>query len=226
MCATRSPPSCTKARSTPPSPPSTSRLGCRSRTSPTAPRWPSLPIGPSPAKGHACRLIVRRVEPTPGSQLALLANYAYHPFITDRPGDMVDLEADHRRHAEVENAIRDLKYGVGLNHLPSGRFGANAAWLGLNVIAHNLARWTSRIGGIDIETTRRHQRRHAADRARPAAPQKLRHHRHPPTPLPGHPRPPRPPPAAASPCTCPPAGPGPTSSTPCSTPSAPFELVT
>ena len=30
------------------------------------------------------------------------------------------MEADHRRHAEVENAIRDLKYGVGLNHMPSG----------------------------------------------------------------------------------------------------------
>ena len=27
--------------------------------------------------------------------------------------------AGHRRHAEIENAIRDLKYGVGLNHLPS-----------------------------------------------------------------------------------------------------------
>ena len=29
------------------------------------------------------------------------------------------------RHAEIENAIRDLKHGVGLNHLPSGRFAAN-----------------------------------------------------------------------------------------------------
>ena len=29
----------------------------------------------------------------------------------------------------IENAIRDLKYGVGLNHLPSGRFAANGAWL-------------------------------------------------------------------------------------------------
>ena len=35
---------------------------------------------------------------------------------------MLELEADHRRHAEIENAIRDLKYGVGLNHMPSGRF--------------------------------------------------------------------------------------------------------
>jgi hypothetical protein len=30
------------------------------------------------------RLIVRRVKPTPGSQLALFALYDYHPFITDR----------------------------------------------------------------------------------------------------------------------------------------------
>ena len=60
------------------------------------------------------RLIVRRVKPTPGSQLALFARYSYHGFITDRDGETLELEADHRRHAEVENAIRDLKYGVGL----------------------------------------------------------------------------------------------------------------
>ena len=75
------------------------------------------------------RLIVRRVKPTPGSQLALFASYSYHGFITDWDGDPLELEADHRRHAEIENAIRDLKYGVGLNHLPSGRFAANGAWL-------------------------------------------------------------------------------------------------
>ena len=86
------------------------------------------------------RLIVRRVKPTPGSQLALFANYSYHAFITDRDGETLELEADHRRHAEIENAIRDLKYGVGLNHLPSGRFPANGAWLTVQVIAHNLAR--------------------------------------------------------------------------------------
>ena len=77
------------------------------------------------------RLIVRRVKPTPGSQLALFARYSYHAFITDRDGETLELEADHRRHAEVENAIRDLKYGVGLNHMPSARFAANGAdWSG------------------------------------------------------------------------------------------------
>ena len=114
------------------------------------------------------RLIVRRVKPTPGSQLALFANYSYHAFITDRDGDTLELEADHQRHTEIENAIRDLKYGVGLNHLPSGRFPANGAWLAVQslprtrygVIAHNLARWTARIGlGEQLVTTKTLRRR-------------------------------------------------------------------
>jgi hypothetical protein len=37
-------------------------------------------------KGRVLRLIVRRVKPTPGSQLALFTAYDYHPFITDRQG--------------------------------------------------------------------------------------------------------------------------------------------
>ena len=114
------------------------------------------------------RLIVRRVKPTPGSQLALFAAYSYHGCITDRDGATLELEADHRRHAEIENAIRDLKYGVGLNHLPSGRFPANGAWLAVQslpstrygVIAHNLARWTARIGlGEPVVTTKTLRRR-------------------------------------------------------------------
>ena len=115
------------------------------------------------ADASAVRLIVRRVKPTPGSQLALFATYSYHAFITDRAGEMMELEAGHRRHAEIENAIRDLKYGVGLNHLPSGRFAANAAWLAVQVLAHNLARWTARLGlGAGIVTTRTLRRRYFA----------------------------------------------------------------
>jgi hypothetical protein len=97
-------------------------------------------------KAKPVRLIVRRVPPTPGSQLALYVDFSYHAFITNRTGPTLDLEADHRRHAEVEATIRDLKYGVGLNHLPSGRFGANGAWLAFNVMAHNLTRWAATIG--------------------------------------------------------------------------------
>ena len=100
------------------------------------------------------------MKPAPDSQLALFASYSYHAFITDRDGDTLELEADHRRHAEIKNAIRDLKYGVGLNHLPSGRFAANAAWLAVQIIAHNLARWTGRIAlGEAVATTKTLRRR-------------------------------------------------------------------
>jgi hypothetical protein len=117
------------------------------------------PFRPEPDAAPV-RLIVRRVRPTPGSQLALFANYSYHAFITDREGDTLELEADHRRHAEIENAIRDLKYGGGLNHLPSGRFPANGAWLAVQVMAHNLARWTGRIAlGEQVATTKTLRRR-------------------------------------------------------------------
>ena len=106
------------------------------------------------------RLIVRRVRPTPGSQLAAFVLYDYHALITDRDGETLVLEADHRRHAEIENAIRDLKYGMGLNHLPSGKFAANGAWLAVQVMAHNLARWTARLGlGAGIITTKTLRRR-------------------------------------------------------------------
>ena len=97
-------------------------------------------------KGIPVRLICRRTPPTPGSQLALFTTYDYHAFVCDREGDTLALEADHRRHAEIENVIRDLKYGVGLNHLPSGPFGANAAWLAFQVMAHNLGLWVNRLG--------------------------------------------------------------------------------
>lgn len=92
------------------------------------------------------RLIVRRVRPTPGSQLALDVVFAYHAILTDRDEPLLELEADHRAHAVVELAIRDLKAG-GLAHVPSGIFTANAAWLALAVLSHNLARWTLAAAG-------------------------------------------------------------------------------
>jgi hypothetical protein len=92
------------------------------------------------------RLIVRRVRPTPGSQLALDVVFDYHPLLTDRDDEMLTVEADHRAHASIELDIRDLKAG-GLAHVPSGKFTANAAWLALAVLAHNLGRWTLAAAG-------------------------------------------------------------------------------
>ena len=49
---------------------------------------------------------------------------------------------------------------MGLNHLPSGRFAANGAWLAIQVMAHNLARWTARIAlGEQVATTKTLRRR-------------------------------------------------------------------
>jgi DDE family transposase len=94
----------------------------------------------------AVRLIVRRVRPTPGSQLALFTAYDYHAFVTDRAGEKLQIEAEHRRHAIVEQSIAELK-SAGLAHLPSGRFMANAAWLALAVMAHNLGRAAGLLAG-------------------------------------------------------------------------------
>ena len=81
-----------------------------------------------------------------GSTPELFPNWRYHAVVTDRVGTTVWLDHDHRRHATVELCIRDLKAGVGLRHCPSGKFNANAAWLLVATLAHNLLRWIAAIG--------------------------------------------------------------------------------
>jgi len=102
-------------------------------------------------KRHArqVRLVVRRIRPTPGSQLALFTDRDYHAFVTDRDLPLAEVEADHRRHAVVEQAIAELK-SAGLKHLPSGRFMTNAAWLALAVMAHNLGRAVALLAGPQL----------------------------------------------------------------------------
>lgn len=90
------------------------------------------------------RLIVRRTRRT-GVQTQLFADWRHHAFLTDRPGTARTLDADHRAHAVIELAIRDLK-AEGLAHCPSGRFSANAAWVVIAALAHNLVRWVARLG--------------------------------------------------------------------------------
>ena len=91
------------------------------------------------------RLIVRRTRLV-GPQATLWPDWRYHAFVTDRDGSAVELDADHRRHAVCELAIRDLKDGAGLRHCPSGSFLANAAWLVIATLAHNLLRWVAAFG--------------------------------------------------------------------------------
>ena len=90
--------------------------------------------------GHWTALLV-------GAQAELWPNWRHHAFITDRDDlDTKEADAYHRAHATVELAIRDLKEGSGLSRCPSRRFFANGAWLACCVLAHNLARWTARLG--------------------------------------------------------------------------------
>ena len=91
------------------------------------------------------RLVIRRSRLL-GAQGELWPNWRYHCFVTDRHDlDTVAADAYHRGHARVELAIRDLKDN-GLRRCPSGRFFANGAWLACAALAHNLLRWTARLG--------------------------------------------------------------------------------
>ncbi|MEA2843007.1 MAG: hypothetical protein QOJ69_678, partial [Actinomycetota bacterium] len=91
------------------------------------------------------RLIVRRTRLV-GPQAKLWPDWRHHAFVTNRSGTAIDLDADHRRHAVVELAIRDLKEGAGLCHCPSGKFFANSAWAVMATLAHNILRWIAALG--------------------------------------------------------------------------------
>ena len=97
------------------------------------------------------RLIVRRTRLTNPTQQRLWPEWRHHAFLTDLTGDAVDVDRFHRHHAVVELAIRDLKEGAGLHHIPSGNFHANSAWLQCAVLAHNLIRWTTTLGNVRVD---------------------------------------------------------------------------
>jgi hypothetical protein len=86
------------------------------------------------------RLIVRRVKAHhPEGTDTLMPAWRYHSFFTNTTDDTVTADLNHRGHAIIETVFADLIDGP-LAHLPSGVFGANAAWLALAAISHNLMR--------------------------------------------------------------------------------------
>jgi len=90
------------------------------------------------------RLIVRRTRLV-GAQAELFPDWRHHCFATNRILPTLVADVDHRDHATVELAIRDLKDGP-LAHFPSGNMHANSAWTVIAAIAHNLGRWATQIG--------------------------------------------------------------------------------
>jgi hypothetical protein len=91
------------------------------------------------------RLVVRRVKDACYPD-ALFPVWRYLPFFTntDLPVDQADIT--HRQHAIIETVFADLIDGP-LAHLPSGRFGANSAWILCAAIAHNLLRAAGVLAG-------------------------------------------------------------------------------
>lgn len=103
-------------------------------------------------KPKTVRLVVRRTRLV-GSQATLWPEWRYHVVVTNRHEPAVIVDQQHRHHAVVELAIRDLKTGAGLSHVPSGHFSANGAWLASTVLAHNLIRWTTLLGDPNTSDT-------------------------------------------------------------------------
>jgi hypothetical protein len=109
-------------------------------------------------KKITARLIVRRhrdhtQHPSRGRQGELFTGWRYHVILTNAPAHLPAHQVSHHHEARagaIEHVFTDL-YAGPLAHLPSGRFAANAAWLALAALTHNLLRTLA-----TLSTTRRH----------------------------------------------------------------------
>jgi hypothetical protein len=110
-------------------------------------------------KGQAitARLIVRRVrdlnKQAGTGQDELFPVWRYHAIFTDSPFVLVQAEGQHRDHAVVEQVFADVTSGP-MAHLPSGVFAANAAWLAIAAIAHNLLRAAGALASLPFARAR------------------------------------------------------------------------
>jgi hypothetical protein len=97
------------------------------------------------------RLIVRRVRDTTRDTRdptgELFPVYRYQAVFTNTGFDTITAEAHHRARAgTIEQIFADLNNSA-LAHFPSGRFHANAAWLTLAALTHNLLRAAGCLAG-------------------------------------------------------------------------------
>ena len=116
-------------------------------------------------------LVVRRVLDA-NTQDPLFPVWRYHPFFTNNTEPVTQADITHRDHAVCETVWSDLIDGPWA-HQPSGTFAANAAWVVLAAITHNLLRAagtltdTSRYAVARGATLRTHLINVAARFARP-----------------------------------------------------------
>jgi len=110
-------------------------------------------------KGRAvtARLIVRRVrdqnKKAAEGMDELFPAWRYHAVFTDSPFGLVQAEGQHRDHAIVEQVFADVSSGP-LAHMPSGVFAANAAWLSIAAMAHNLLRAAGALASLPFAKAR------------------------------------------------------------------------
>src|SRR3954468_22955393 len=129
------------------------------------------------------RLVVRRVKDARYRD-ALFPVWRYHPFFTNTDLPVEQADITHRQHAVIETVFADLIDGP-LAHLPSGRFGANAAWILCAAIAHNLLRAAGVLAG-DQHTRARGSTLRRRIATLPAPARLPRPQRRPILPLPAH----------------------------------------
>ncbi len=79
--------------------------------------------------------------------------WRHHAVFTDSPFELVQAEGQHRGHAVVEQVFADVTSGP-LAHLPSGHFAANAAWLSIAAMAHNLLRAAGALASLPYAKAR------------------------------------------------------------------------
>ena len=100
---------------------------------------------------------VRRVrdlnKKAAAGQDELFPVWRYHAVFTDSPFGLVQAEGQHRDHAVVEQVFADVTNGP-LAHLPSGKFAANAAWLAVAAMAHNLVRAAGALASLPFAKAR------------------------------------------------------------------------
>lgn len=66
------------------------------------------------------------------------AGWAYHLYVTDRDWMPEDVARFYDKRADIERTICEAKYDVGIGHVPSASFAANAADLALTILARNI----------------------------------------------------------------------------------------
>jgi hypothetical protein len=110
-------------------------------------------------KGQAvtARLVVRRVrdlnKKAAAGQDELFVIWRHHAVFTDSPFELVQAEGQHRDHAVVEQVFADWSDGP-LAHMPSGVFAANAAWVAIAAMTHNLVRAVGALASLPFAKAR------------------------------------------------------------------------